>query len=80
MGRRKIEEIKEFKYLGCIRQKNGESDKYILERIKRASLWMAMKMTWSIGEKFFKENYSRRTKMFNPLVRSIALYGAEVWG
>lgn len=41
---------------------------------------MAMKMLWSIGEKLFKEDYSRRIKMFDALVESIALYGAEVWG
>lgn len=39
---------------------------------------VAMKKTWSIGERLFKEDYIRRMRMFNALVGSIALYGAEV--
>lgn len=39
-----------------------------------------MKKTWSIGERLFKDDYERRIKMFDALVGSVALYGAEVWG
>lgn len=28
----------------------------------------------------FKEDFGRRVKMFNALVGSVALYGAEIWG
>lgn len=38
-----------------------------------------MKQTWSIGERLFKEDFERRMKMFNALVGSVMLYGAEVW-
>ncbi|KYN30224.1 hypothetical protein ALC57_00314, partial [Trachymyrmex cornetzi] len=72
-----IEEVKEIKYLGYTLQKNGGTEKYIKERIKKATV--AMKRTWSIGERIFRDNFERRTKMFNTLVDSIALYGAEVW-
>lgn len=78
MGRRNIEEVKEIKYLGCMLQKNGEAEKHLIERFRRTMV--AMKLTWSIGEKLFKEDYSRRMKIFESLVGSIALYGAEVWG
>ncbi|XP_018397774.1 PREDICTED: golgin subfamily A member 6-like protein 1 [Cyphomyrmex costatus] len=71
-----IEEVKEIKYLGYTLQKNGGSEKHIKERIKRATV--AMKRTWSIGERIFKDNFERRIKMFNSLVESIALYGAEL--
>lgn len=37
-------------------------------------------MTWSIGERLFKEDFVRRKKMFEALVGSVMLYGAEVWG
>ena len=57
-------------------QKNGGSEKHIEERIRRAMI--AMKHTWSIGEKLFKEDFERRMKMFKSLVGSIVLYGAEV--
>ncbi|KAM0724674.1 hypothetical protein ACS0PU_009058 [Formica fusca] len=39
-----------------------------------------MKLTWSIGERLFKDDYKRRMKMFDALVGSVALYGAEIWG
>jgi len=48
------------------------------ERMRRATI--AMKLTWSITERIFKEDYKRRIKMFNALVDSIALYRAEIWG
>lgn len=53
-----------------------EEQKNILERVKRATI--AMKKTWSIGEKLFKDDYGRRVKMFDALVGSVALYGAEI--
>lgn len=76
-GEGSIEEVKEIKYLGCILQKNGGTEKQILERVKTATI--AMKKTWSIGEKLFKDDYGRRVKMFDALVGSVALYGAEIW-
>ncbi|XP_067211780.1 uncharacterized protein [Linepithema humile] len=77
-GKESIEEVKEMRYLGYIMQKNGGAEKHIMERIRRATI--AMKMTWSIGERVFRDDYIRRIKMFNALVGSIALYGAEIWG
>jgi len=58
--------------------KNGGAEKHIRERIRRTAI--AMKRTWSIGERIFKEDYRRRTMMFDSLVGSVALFGAEVWG
>jgi len=46
--------------------------------MRRATI--AMKLTWSIAERIFKDDYKGRIKMFNALVDSIALYGAEIWG
>jgi len=46
--------------------------------MRRATI--AMKRTWSIGEEIFKEDYRRRVMMFESLVGSVALFGAEVWG
>jgi len=59
-------------------QKNKGVEKHIEERLRRAVI--AMKQTWSIGERLFKEDFERRVKMFNALVGSVALYGAEIWG
>lgn len=73
-----LEEVKEMKYLGYIMQKNGGAVKQIEERRRRAIV--AMKSTWSIGERIFKDNYKRRIKMFGALVESVGLFGAEIWG
>lgn len=59
-------------------QKDEGSEKHVTERVRRATI--AMKLTWSIGERIFKDDYRRRTKMFKTLVGSIALYGAQIWG
>lgn len=77
-GNKKIR-ITEIKYLGYIMQKNGGAEKHVIEReFKRAMI--AMKKTWNIGERIFGNDYKRREKMFDALVDSVALYGAEIWG
>lgn len=49
-GEEEIEEVKEMNYLGYI-IKNGGAEKHIIERMRRAMV--AMKQTWSIGERIF---------------------------
>ncbi|KAL6419160.1 hypothetical protein ACFW04_014037 [Cataglyphis niger] len=73
---RRIESIKGIKYLGYILQKNERAEKQVRERFKRTMI--VMKKTWSIGE-LFKNDYRGRTKMFDALVGSVVLYGAEIW-
>lgn len=55
-------------------QKNRGAERHIRERIRKTMI--AMKNTWSIGERIFKEHYRRRMKMFESLVESVILYGA----
>ncbi|XP_039313601.1 uncharacterized protein LOC113005705 [Solenopsis invicta] len=71
-----IEEVKEIRYLGYMLQKKESAEKHTRERLRRV---IAMKRTWSIEERIFKEDFRRRIKIFEALVRSVALYGAEVW-
>lgn len=73
---KRIEEVKEIKYLEYILQKNGRQEQ-LKENFRKAM--MAMKSTWSIGERLFKKDFRRRMKMFK-LVKSVTLYGAEIWG
>jgi len=35
---------------------------------------------WSIGEKNFRDNWKKRMYLFEVLVESIVMYGAEIWG
>ncbi|KAJ3656860.1 hypothetical protein Zmor_015905 [Zophobas morio] len=37
-------------------------------------------MVWSIGERIFGHDVRRRMKMFGSLVRSVLMYGVEIWG
>lgn len=74
----RMEEVKEIKYLGFWMQKNGGAELHLKDRRKKTML--AMKETWRIGEKIFKDNFEKRMKLFDALVRSVALYGTEIWG
>ncbi|XP_024883228.1 uncharacterized protein LOC112461981 [Temnothorax curvispinosus] len=73
-----IEEVKEFCYLGYTFQKNGEQDAHINERVRKATI--AMRQVWGIGKRLFGGDWIRRIKLYDALVASIALYGAEIWG
>ena len=78
-GEEELEEAKEMKHLGYVMEKNGKAEKHTRERMRKAAA-VAMKRTWHIGERLFKEDFERRTKMFVALVESVAMYGAEIWG
>ncbi|XP_011881792.1 PREDICTED: golgin subfamily A member 6-like protein 1 [Vollenhovia emeryi] len=77
-NKEKIEEVKEFKYLGYTMQKNGGQEAHIREVTKRATA--AMGQVWGIGKRKFGGDWKRRMKLFVALVRSIMGYGAEIWG
>lgn len=64
-GEEYIEEDKEIKYLGYMMQKNGGAEKQVMERLKRATI--AMKKTWSIRERIFRDDYGRRVKRYLTL-------------
>lgn len=73
-----IEMVKTIKYLGYTFQKNGGEKEHIKEITKRANI--AMTQAWSIGQRKFKNNFKMRMFLFDKLVVSILMYGAEVWG
>lgn len=74
----KLEEVKEFKYLGYVVKRNGGQEAHVRERVKKAR--EAMRQVWGIGKRRFSEDWGRRMKLFDCLVSSVVLYGAEVWG
>ena len=73
-----IEEVRQFKYLGFTFQRNNGVEKHLKEQQRKAII--AMKQTWSIGQKIFTGNIEKRLWMFDYLVRSILFYGVEIWG
>ena len=74
----RIEEVKKFKYLGYTFTKNNKADQHIKEIVKKGII--AMRKTWGIGESILKDDFNKRMMMFDYLVKSIILYGAEIWG
>lgn len=71
-------EVKNFKYLGYMLQKNGKEEKHMQERKRKATI--AMKNVWNIGKRIFKDNFDRSNKLYRAIVESIKLFGAEIWG
>ncbi|KAL6419350.1 hypothetical protein ACFW04_013929 [Cataglyphis niger] len=74
-GEESINEVKEIFDILPTLSANYTSHLYPFgkERFKRAMI--AMKKTWNIKEKLFKNDYRRRAKMFDALVGNVALYG-----
>ena len=74
----KIEQVKEFTYLGYTFQKNNGPEKHIRERCKKGI--MVMRQVWGIGKRMFENDFVRRMMLFDYLVKSVLFYGVEVWG
>lgn len=77
-GEREFEEVKQFNYLGYILQSNNGNDKQLKEAERKGLI--AMRNLWGVGERFFKNKWKIRWKLFDAVVRSIMLYGVECWG
>lgn len=75
---RRIEEVKEYKYLGYNLRANGRQEGHLKERVRKAALVMGK--VWSIGKKRCKREWGRRAWLFNRLVWPFVAYKAEVWG
>ena len=57
---------------------NNKDDEQIRRAAKKANV--ALGKVWSIGERLFKNDWKNRMKIFEALVQSIVMYGAEIWG
>lgn len=76
--REKIEEVKNFKYLGFTFNRKGNYKEYIQElKIKGR---MAAKKVWSLGERICRDDFGRRWTLYNYLVHSTRMYGVKIWG
>lgn len=75
---KKIEEVKEFTYLGYRMQRNEEQEAQVKERIKKAAAVMGQ--VWSIGKRRFGKNLERRLWLFDRLVWTVMSYGIEILG
>ena len=70
----KIEEVREFKYLGYEIQANEDQKAYIRHRIKKPA--GIMKQIWGIGKRRFKKHWKTRMWLFDTLDWPVIGYGA----
>ncbi|XP_039312991.1 uncharacterized protein LOC120359478 [Solenopsis invicta] len=75
---KRIEEVKEYKYLGYMFQRNGGQEAQIRDRVAKAA---AVKgQVWGIGKRRFGRDWKRRVWLFDTLVWTVMGYGVEIWG
>jgi len=74
----RIEEVREYKYLGYKLQKNGGQESHVKERVDKAAVIMGQ--VWGIGKRRFGKDWKRRMWMFDRLVWTVVGYGVEIWG
>lgn len=70
--------VKSIKYLGYTFTKMADQREHIKDITKRA--YIAMLNACRIVENKFKNNFYLQMFLFDKLVNSIMMYGAEVWG
>lgn len=73
---KKIEEVKEYKYLGYVVQRNEGQEAQVEDRVKRAAA--IMRQVWRIDKRRFREDWGRRIWLFNRLVWIVMSYGMEI--
>ncbi|XP_071572354.1 uncharacterized protein [Temnothorax nylanderi] len=75
---KKLEEVKEFKYLGYTLKENGGQEAHIRERRRKAA--RVMREVWGIGKRMWKKDCKRRIWLYDTLIWTVMGYGAEIWG
>ncbi|KAI4482482.1 hypothetical protein M0802_013670 [Mischocyttarus mexicanus] len=55
---------------------NRNITSHVKERAKRANI--VVRQVWGIAERKFKDDFKRRSMMFDNLVKGVILYGAEL--
>jgi len=73
----KVEEVKEFNYLGYTLQRNGGQEAHVKERVRKAAAVMGQ--VWGIGKRRFGKDWKRRIWLFDKLVWTVMGYGVEIW-
>lgn len=66
MEGKKIEEVREFEYLGYKIKENGGQEAQVKERKRKAA--MVMKEVWGIGKKIWSKDWGRRIWLYDTLV------------
>jgi len=75
---RKMEEVREFRYLGYTLQRNGGQEAHVRDRVAKAAAILGQ--VWGIGKRRFGRDWKRRVGLFDTLIWTVLSYGVEVWG
>lgn len=68
---------KRFCYLGYELKENNGHEFYLRKVVDKAMAILGG--IWSIDERPFKEDWEKESQIFDALVRSVLLYGAQIW-
>ncbi|KAH0812552.1 hypothetical protein GEV33_010238 [Tenebrio molitor] len=74
----KIERVSEFKYLGYTFNERATVKAQVREVVRKAN--KVVGCVWGIGERMWGGEFGRRMMMFESMVESVLMYGAEIWG
>ena len=74
----RIEEVKEFKSLGYVFNRNREQEAHIRDRVRKAGI--VMEGVWGIGKRKFGNDWSRKMWPFDTFVWTVMGYGVGTWG
>lgn len=77
---KEIEEVKCFKYLGFVFNRNGDYAEITHIRELKRKGRIALCSVWSLGKRICRDDFGRRWKLFKYLVQSVITYGVEIWG
>jgi hypothetical protein len=70
--------VSEFKYLGYTFNERATVRAQVREVVRKAN--KVVGCVWGIGERMWGGEFGRRMMMFESMVESVLMYGAEIWG
>jgi hypothetical protein len=70
--------VSEFKYLGYTFNERATDKAQVREVVRKAN--KVIGCVWEIGERMWGGEFGRRMMMFESMVESVLMYGAEIWG
>ncbi|VDO70287.1 unnamed protein product [Schistosoma mattheei] len=75
-GGEDLEDVKTFTYLGSIIDEHGGSDAHVKARIVKARIaYLQLKNIWNSKQL----STNTKVRIFNTNVKTVLLYGAEIW-
>lgn len=75
---KRIEEVKEFIYLGYKLQRNGGQEAHMKDKVKKAGA--VIKQVWGIGKRRFTGEWEKRICLCKKSVGMVMEFGVEVYG